>query len=107
MIVHRPRPEFDPPQQPRVHERRQRAVHRPPADALAGALEVVEQLLGVEVLVLGEGVGDEIPLLGVNRCGRGRLARYSRNFSSGVCDTATAGRVTRSPPVGPPATAGG
>src|SRR5579883_15607 len=32
----------------------------------------------------------------VNRCGFGRLARYSRNLSSGVCDTATAGSDTLS-----------
>src|SRR6266567_2135312 len=31
----------------------------------------------------------------VNRCGRGRLVRYSRNLSSGLCDTLTAGRDTR------------
>src|SRR5579859_4226139 len=30
----------------------------------------------------------------VKRCGRGRLDRYSRNLSSGLCETATAGRCT-------------
>src|SRR6478735_2886740 len=34
----------------------------------------------------------------VKRCGFGRLARYSRNLLSGVCDTTTAGSDTRSPP---------
>src|SRR6516225_7375857 len=34
----------------------------------------------------------------VQRCGFDRLARYSRNFASGLCDTSTDGNCTTRPP---------
>src|SRR5947209_6970065 len=36
----------------------------------------------------------------VKRCARGRLARYSRNFSSGLCETSTLGSGVSSWPGG-------
>src|SRR5947209_5070446 len=38
----------------------------------------------------------------VYRCGRDRLARYSRNLASGLCDTITAGNCTAHPPLPDP-----
>src|SRR4051794_7218397 len=42
----------------------------------------------------------------VNRWARGRLARYSRNFSSGLCETSTLGSAGSSWPGGTVALAG-
>ena len=57
------RAEFDPPQQARVHQFRQRAVNGRAADALARRLEFLDELIGVEVRVLGEDVVEQLALL--------------------------------------------
>ena len=60
----------------------------------AGPFHVVDQLLGVEVVVLAEDVADHVALLVREALRRGRLDRYSRNLSSGLWETATAGKST-------------
>src|ERR1051325_3435887 len=55
--------EIDAAQETRVHELVERAIHGRPADAEALHLHLVDQLIGVEVIVLAEDVSHHVALL--------------------------------------------
>ena len=59
VVEDRARAELDPPEEAGVDQLGERAVNGCPADILAGRLQVLDQLFGVEVRVLGEDVRDE------------------------------------------------
>ena len=63
VFVERPRSDLQPAQQARVDELGERAIDRRPADADAGLFHVVDELLGVEMVVLAEDVMDHVALL--------------------------------------------
>ena len=89
-VVHA-RPQLQAAQQAGVHELGQGPVDRGPADVEAGPFHVIDELVGVEMMVLAEDEPHHVALLVREALAHGRLARYSRNLSSGLCDTATAG----------------
>ena len=56
VFVEHARPDFQAAQQTGIDEFVQGAIYRCPADAETGALQIVDQLLGIEMMVLAENV---------------------------------------------------
>src|SRR5262249_29884005 len=71
VLVDSPLANFNSPQQPGVDQLRESAIDRWPADAQAGGLDIADQLVGIEMLVLGEDVLDQFALLLREALGRG------------------------------------
>src|SRR5437899_2756603 len=63
VLVEHARSELQPAQQARVHQLRKRPVDRCPANAEASLLHIVDELLGVEMVVLGKDEVDHVALL--------------------------------------------
>jgi hypothetical protein len=63
VLVAHARPDLQAAQQPGIDQLRQRAVDRGAADLEAGLLHRVDEVIGVEMVVLAEDVADHVALL--------------------------------------------
>jgi len=84
MLVEHPRAQFQATQQAGVHQLGERSIDGGPADREAGPLHVIDELLGVEVVVLGEDEAYHVALLAGEALGLGPAGKILPELGLGT-----------------------